>query len=156
MNNSGYFITQMNTILDQLFAGAPGDFKLNEDGLLAVSFEAGVDVILRAVDDQEKIVVSSEVVGLGGSDSNVLRKALELNHFGIAPLGAFFALDETQSSLLLCRVGEAQLLDVELLGDFLTEFVAGVSEMRRQIGVTNRTPEADENSIINGEGSMRV
>ena len=156
MNNSKSFIDDLNGTLAKVFMGNSGDFILDDNGLLAMSFDSGVEVTLQAVEGSRQVIVSSEVVRVAGADSVVLKRALELNHFGISPLGAYLALDEAQSSIVLCQVGEATLLDVELLGDFLAGFATGVVKARELINAAGTASRADNYSDINDVGAMRV
>ena len=156
MNYFGRFIDDLNAVMGVLFSNNPGDFTLNENGLLEISFNEGIDVVLQAEAGIRRILLSSEVVRIPVSNTSLWKRALELNYFELLPLGAFLAVDDNQSSLKLCQVGDEQLLEVTKLESFLSEFVAGVSEARRRLSAAPHPVESDLNSPNDQEGRMRV
>ena len=153
MSGNVLFNEALNGVLAELFAGNPGDFSLDGNGMMSMSFDDSVEMTIQASEDNRIVLVSSSVMRVTSMDADFLKKVLELNHFEITPIGAYLALDAQQSSLLLCRVGGEELLDADALGVFLAAFAMGVGEGRRKLStiagsVSNATEYAGNQDML--------
>jgi len=156
MSGNKRFIEALNGVLGELFAGNSGDFSLDANGMMAMSFGDDVEMTIQASEEKRLVLVSSSVMRITSLDTSFLKKVLELNHFELTPVGAYFALDAQQSSLLLCRVGGEELIDADALGTFLAAFAMGVTDARRLIRLNPVASMSNETPLDGDETMLRI
>ncbi|WP_407048071.1 CesT family type III secretion system chaperone [Methyloraptor flagellatus] len=111
------------------------DLSLDADGLVAMSFESGHRLTLEVPETGDRLFGHIGVKHLDLHDGAIeMRRALELNLFGLATPAAWVAVDPETTLVTLCAVRETTGLDGEALGDWIAALLDDVATVAAVVG----------------------
>jgi hypothetical protein len=148
------FHQDLNAALAIAFQDAGDRFELDRHGMVTIDFAGLGEVVLQALPEAGTALLSVAVCPIDPLDTAVLRRALEVNLFKVAPAGAYLAFDPVQSVLTLCQSTGPGICQPDGLTSLLGEFVAGIATVRALVLAPAQDPNgqmpfaADVSEII--------
>ncbi len=150
MSNDFGFVHDVNNSLNIAFQHAADDFRLDENGMVTIDFGDEIEVVMQVFAQEQTALLWMPLCRMDHADSQMQRKALELNFFGLTPTGAYLAFDAEQGLLTFCQSAGARIASVDGCPEILANFVQGVSLARA--AVLSQTPRRDTQDAVADPG----
>lgn len=134
--------------VSSLFAGVTANLRLDDNGMVALGFEDGIEITLEVPQAGPLIYAHSPIVRLPvGGGLAIFEKCLDLNLFRTGVAGGWIALDRESRKLTLCATLPANGIGADTLGAFLAEMFETARALSHELGRnTERASETKEDA----------